>query len=99
MSVFLLGYSAFTRYEFGVFKQLSMRGHLQFDMMSGLLTAASPALLKTRDPFVNTVLTGLGLYEIAASMMTDPNEAPGFPEQSSSDTFTVPIDVRQYIKN
>src|SRR4051794_3023683 len=64
MSAFLLGYSAFTRYELGVFKLLPMRGHLTFDAISGFLMTISPAFLRTRSPFVSAILTGLGLYEI-----------------------------------
>jgi hypothetical protein len=95
----LLGYSTFTRYEFGVFKQLPMRGHLTLDAASGLLMTASPAFLGIRDPFVKRMLMGLGLYELGASIMTDPNDALGLPEQSSSDTFDIPLDVRAYIRN
>jgi hypothetical protein len=99
MSAFLLGYSTFTRYELGIFKQLSMHRHLQFDMMSGLLMAASPTLLRTRDPVVNTVLTGLGLYEIAASRMTEPNEPPSVAKSSVPDDFDIPINVREFVRS
>src|ERR1700710_438637 len=71
MAAGLLGYSAFTQYEFGIFRRLPMRGHLIFDAMSGLLMMVSPAFLRTRSPFVNTILIGLGLYEIAASIATE----------------------------
>lgn len=98
MSLFLLGYSTFTRYELGIFKQIPVQGHLSLDAASGLLMTASPAFLGIRDPFVKTILTGLGLYELGASIMTDPNEAPGLPAQSSK-PFAVPLDVGAYIRN
>lgn len=97
MSVFLLGYSAFTRYELGIFKQLSMRGHLTFDAMSGLLMALSPAILKSRSSLVNATLIGLGLYEIGASMMTKPTVPPRLSQPEPDARFETRPANREYV--
>lgn len=96
MSLFLLGYSAITRYELGMARRLPMRGHLTLDALSGSLMTISPMLLRTRSPFVNAILIGLGLCEIGASLTTDPNDSPMLREQSTTE-FAVPLDVREYL--
>ncbi|MDB5197041.1 MAG: hypothetical protein JWP88_1412 [Flaviaesturariibacter sp.] len=64
-----LVYSLFTNYEMGAVRQLSMRTHLTLDLMSGILLAASPWLFGFAD-YVRTPHLVLGLFEIAASLMT-----------------------------
>jgi len=99
MAAFLMGYSAFTKYEFGIVRRLPMRGHLVFDAMGGLLMTVSPAFLRTRSPFVNSILIGLGLYEIAASITTESDEPPTPVQQPVADEFEIPINVREFVKN
>lgn len=69
----VLAYSVLTRYELGLLKVLPMKVHLALDMASGGMLALSPfILLKKRERNVATTATlvGLGLYEIAAGLLT-----------------------------
>lgn len=65
-----LVYSAFTNYELGRFKILSMRAHLIIDCMSAILLAASPWLFHFNDriylPYLIT-----GLLEIIIVLLSD----------------------------
>ena len=68
-----LVYSVLTRYELGLVKVLPMKVHLALDMASGGMLALSPLiLLNRRERHVATTATlvGLGLYEIAAGLLT-----------------------------
>jgi uncharacterized membrane protein YebE (DUF533 family) len=69
----VLGYSVLTRYELGLLRVLPMKVHLGLDIASGAMLAASPfVLLKNRERTITTVATlvGLGVYEIAAGLLT-----------------------------
>src|SRR5437764_10893166 len=69
----VLAYSVLTRYELGLVKVLPMKAHLALDMASGGMLALSPfMLLKKRERTVATTATlvSLGLYEIAAGLLT-----------------------------
>lgn len=62
-------YSLFTNYEWGASKKLSMNSHLNMDLGSGVLLAASPWLFRfARKTYVPHLAAGL--FEIAASLMT-----------------------------
>ncbi len=68
-----LAYSLVTRYEFSLLKLLPMKGHLSLDFMNGATLAAAPFILLNedeRDATTTGILIGLGVYEIAASLMT-----------------------------
>ncbi len=67
-----IGYSLLTRYEFGAVKVLPMRAHLALDAFSGVTLAASPLVFPDEEPEVKQALIGLGLFEIAAALTTDP---------------------------
>src|SRR3954452_19407841 len=65
-----LAYSALTRYELGPIKLLPMPAHLALDGASGARFVAAPAFL-TREPAgTRASLVGIGLFEIAAALLT-----------------------------
>lgn len=64
-----LVYSLMTDYELGMWRTLSMKTHLNIDMMSGVLLAASPWILGFSDR-VSTPHLVFGLLEIGVAMMT-----------------------------
>ena len=68
-----LGASLLTQYELGLVKVVPVKGHLILDGMSGALLAGAPFLLldeaDLRDN-VTPILVGLGLFEIAAALLT-----------------------------
>ncbi len=64
-------YSILTRYELGLFKLLPMRIHLMLDAMSGILLCASPLFFPDEEREVRASLVGLGLFEIAAALLTE----------------------------
>lgn len=64
-------YSLITNYEFGVAKLLSMKTHLAFDTISGLLLAASPWIFDfAEDVFWPHLI--FGLLELGVVVLTDP---------------------------
>jgi hypothetical protein len=64
-----LVYSMMTDYELGIFRTISMKAHLNIDLMSGILLAASPWIFGFSDR-VTTPHLVLGLLEIGAALMT-----------------------------
>lgn len=65
-----LTYSLLTRYELGAAKVLPMQTHLALDGMSGLLLAGLPMLFPNERK-ESALLVGLGLFEVAASLLTE----------------------------
>lgn len=64
-------YSVFTRYELGVIKVLPMRLHLLLDALSGATLCAAPwTIASDAEPGEKKALVALGLFEIAASLLT-----------------------------
>lgn len=72
LGVGTLGYSLLTRYEFGLLKVLPMRAHLALDALSGAALCASPWTFPDEGREVIATLVGLGLFEIAAAALTEP---------------------------
>jgi len=62
-------YSLFTNYEMGVSKSISMRTHLNLDLMSGIVLAASPWIFGFSE-FVYMPHLIFGILEVGASLMT-----------------------------
>jgi hypothetical protein len=78
-SLGMLGYSMMTRYELGLFKVLPMKTHLTLDAVAGAAMVVAPFVVQK--PLQRTmlnvgVMVGMGLFEIAASLMTqtEPSE-------------------------
>jgi hypothetical protein len=72
LGVGALVYSVMTDYELGLTRTLSMRTHLNLDLISGILLAASPWIFG----FANHVYLPhlvLGIVEIGVSLMTKRN--------------------------
>ncbi len=65
----MLVYSAFTNYEYGAFKVLSVPAHLTIDLLGGLFLAASPWIFGFAD-YVYLPHVIFGVLEIGASLMT-----------------------------
>jgi len=64
------GYSVFTKYEMGVVKALPMKAHLTMDAMSGAALIGAAAIMDDEDDDVRMTVAGIGLFEIAASLLT-----------------------------
>ena len=65
-----IAYSLLTRYEWGLFKLIPMRGHLLLDFLSGVVLALSPWLFGFGSE-VWLPHVAVGLFEIGAALMTE----------------------------
>jgi hypothetical protein len=65
-----VAYSLVTKYEYGLMPLLPMKGHLVLDAGSGLSLCAAPIVMGTQDPMARNLLLGMGVWEIAAALMT-----------------------------
>src|SRR6478736_2628867 len=63
-------YSLFTCYELGLVRVLPMKAHLSMDAMSGAAFLGAAAMLDDEDPEVRACLASIGVWEIAAALMT-----------------------------
>jgi len=63
-------YSLMTRYELGLVRVLPMKAHLAMDAMSGAAFFGASAMLDDEDPEVRACLASIGVWEIAAALMT-----------------------------
>ena len=64
-------YSAMTDYERGMVRVLPMKAHLTLDALSGGMLLGSALLLDDEEPAVRTAMACVGLFEIAASLLTE----------------------------
>ncbi|MBT1703342.1 SPW repeat protein [Chryseosolibacter indicus] len=64
-------YSLMTNYELGASKMLSMRTHLNMDLLSGAFLAISPWLFGFNE-YVYLPHLLLGIMEIGVALLTDP---------------------------
>lgn len=67
-----IGYSALTSYELGLLKVLPMPAHLALDTLSAAVFCGGPLLFPDQDSGVRSTLVAIGLYELAATLLTDP---------------------------
>ena len=72
-------YSAMTNYERGLVKFLPMKAHLTLDALSGGMLLGAALMLDDEEPEVRSTLAGIGLFELAAALLT---EARPTPEQA-----------------
>lgn len=72
MAIVTFGYSLLTRYELGLLPVLRMPTHLRLDFFSAVMTLALAFVFRIRSHTAGRVLLGLGVFELGASMMTDP---------------------------
>lgn len=79
-------YSLLTNYEMGLTKTLSMRTHLNLDLMSGAILAASPWIFGFNE-YVCMPHLILGILEIGVALITDPVPARAEERSNASDTF------------
>ncbi len=68
-------YSLLTRYEMGLARAIPMRAHLAIDLMMGVLFLGAALFLNDHPDTVRMTLGAIGLFEIGASLMTDPTPA------------------------
>jgi hypothetical protein len=66
----VIGYSAFTDYEFGVFRYLRVRLHLFLDALIGVLLLASPFLLSLPDNHYALILA-IGTLALVLAATTE----------------------------
>jgi hypothetical protein len=67
-------YSLCTRYELGVFRTISMRGHLMLDFLSGVAFLLMPLLVAAPDS-AETAMVLIGAFEIGAVMLSQTEPA------------------------
>lgn len=66
----VLAYSLVTAYELGIKPILSVPGHLLLDLLGGIVLIASPLLLSVDDTGISATLIVIGVFEVAASLIT-----------------------------
>lgn len=69
MAGITLIYSLCTRYELGLFRVLSMRGHLILDFLAGLFLCMTPFLYHMPRQ-ATSILVGVGIFEILVSLLS-----------------------------
>jgi hypothetical protein len=72
MALSVLGYSLLTRYELGLFRRLPMPMHLRLDFMSTVATFAAALMFRRKNATIGPVLIGMGVFELAATLLSDP---------------------------
>lgn len=71
----IIGYSMFTRYEFGLFPMLDMRTHLLLDIAGGLMLASSPWLFGFPEWMAGPCLV-VGVFEVGTALITETQPRP-----------------------
>jgi hypothetical protein len=90
-----LAYSAVTDYELGVVRKLPYKAHLVVDAVGALGLVAAGAT--RHDPFDRYIPVGVGLYELAAVLMSDPRGTPRTPERHAVSVNRPAAEVRSFL--
>jgi hypothetical protein len=70
-----VGYSGLTNYELGILGLLPMPAHLVLDTLNGALFCAGPLLFPDEDASVRGSLVGIGLFELAVTLLSQSQPA------------------------
>lgn len=72
------GYALFTDYELGAVRAIPMKGHLMMDGLGAAGLIAAGALMDDEDEGTRLLVAGLGVYELAATLLTKttPSDVP-----------------------
>jgi len=81
-------YSAMTDYELGAVRMLPMKAHLTLDALSGGMLLGAALLMDDEEPEVRSTIAGIGLFEIAASLLTETQPRHSSWENSAEDQST-----------
>ncbi len=92
-----LAYSLVTDYELGVVRKLPYKAHLAIDAVAALGLVAAGATRK--DPFDRYVPIGVGLYELGAVLMSDPQGGGRAPERHAVTVNRPEAEVRSFISD
>ena len=69
-SVAAVGNSAVTKYEYGMVRVMPMKAHLAIDALCGGALIGAALLMDDEDPEVRATVAGIGLFELAAALLT-----------------------------
>ena len=92
-----VAYSVVTDYELGVIRKLPYKAHLVIDAVGALGLVAAGAT--RRDPYDRYVPIGVGLYELAAVLMSDPDGGGRSPERHAVTVNRPEAEVRSFISD
>src|SRR5438309_10728409 len=85
-------YSLMTDYELSAAKLVPMKAHLAMDAISGIaLVAAAFALVDEEDRPARTALAAVGVFEIAAALLTQTKSPVPSRKREASASTTYPI--------
>lgn len=73
LAIGIVLYSLLTRYEMGAMRVLPMRAHLALDMVGGIVLLVAALMMSGEMDGVRWTLGVLGVAELGAAMMTDPD--------------------------
>jgi hypothetical protein len=82
-------YSALTNYELGIWRVLPMKAHLVLDAGSGALLCGSAFMHKGMQS--RAMLVGMGLFEIAAALLTQTHSSAERPKLVQRLTRLAPV--------
>ena len=90
-------YSLVTDYELGAVRKLPYKAHLVVDAVGALGLVAAGAT--RRDPFDRYVPIGVGLYELGAVLLSDPQGGRRAPERHAVTVNRPESEVRSFVSD